>query len=528
MPTKQKLKTQYRRSLDTTPNLPTTGQEERNIIEFPLGFIDNRVPRVAETDPRTGQPTGNQIEQKALTYEQWIAEGDAKRKTELLVEGGSQYGLPRGIDNDLPVAIITAAHHRGLKDPNVPVRLIWEFLCTIGWHDSGFYYTRFKEAIDRWTGIRIRSEHAWWNNTTKTRSRIRNFHLFASDITIKHITGKKLTKPKEVYLGWVRVEPELWDNLVSGNITEFSLGEYGSLSAPLDRRLYLYLKRKSRRRSKDGKLARTHSVDMYELARKLQCGQDAIEGTYRKYPAKLRSMLRKAAAAVQEGTTVISSCSKTFLGPKQATIKFWFPDRPAAQAAFRHTNQDQGYLDWIVGEILKITQDDHSKRFYYKVARRVSQSAIAQDIRIVKEAYDADKTTDPARFFTHLAKGRLDKAEESMRVPSSPADTPVVPRNDLPDPPQQRPQPKPITQPPATDSAAVQPESDPEVPQDDFTPWEQLPEGERKQLIEEALATLPDRYGKTAAKFPEAVLRTVAEGHAQGAYEQRCRDRNKK
>lgn len=461
------------------------GFDELNVVEYPLGFIDERAPTIVID--------GEKQELKTLTYTDWHQVDGKRQELRWSASGSHEHGLPRGLDHDLLVIVITLAVERGLKDPHIPIQGVWSLLRVLGWHDNGHYYKRFIRSIDRWSGLTIYAQNAWWHRGQQVYLRKETAGIFKYQLTMKRLPSGRMGMS-----GWIRIEPELWGSIVDGNINEIDLTIYNQLKTQLQRRLYRYLDKKSKGRTKDGERRQSHARDMFKLAETLGVGPKALKN-YRKRPIDLRRKLDAASKTIQHAG-VIQGYS--FRGLSKATIRFQFvaaeTETPKRALTRPLPTAGNDRLGWLVEQILAVTGDQHSTRYYYKIARELPQSAIMQDIKTVIAATKRDpQNTNPAKFFTHLVQLRRD--------PSNPQ-------------PADETRGEPVPRVPARDDHAEQTQLE--------DAWSGVSDSKREALIAEAKNILRTEYPSQTARWTAETLENTALATAKARHWQRQK-RNK-
>ena len=148
----------------TEENVPAADngwKDELNLAEFPIAALSDRVP--------DGQTT--------LVFEDRLEPHDSEPIVRrLTIMGTHKHGLPTSIDDEVLVGLIQLTKRRSnFTDARVPFSR-YELIELLGWPQSGPSYRRIEEALNRWVGVVLMYENAWWDNAAKSWVD-ENFHV---------------------------------------------------------------------------------------------------------------------------------------------------------------------------------------------------------------------------------------------------------------------------------------------------------------------------------------------------------------
>ena len=129
--------------------------------EFPIAALTDRVPN--------GQTT--------LVFEDKLERRDHPPIVRrLTIMGTVKHGLPTSTDDEVLVGLIQLTNRRSnFTNAKVPFSR-YELIELLGWPQSGASYRRIEEALNRWVGVVLMYENAWWDNTAKSWVD-ENFHV---------------------------------------------------------------------------------------------------------------------------------------------------------------------------------------------------------------------------------------------------------------------------------------------------------------------------------------------------------------
>lgn len=130
------------------PPKQNDGKDELNLAEFPLCALAHRI--------RPGR--------KTVRFEDrvWDESRNETITRQLTITGSDAYGLPTARDDEVLLGLIQLTRLHGFADRKVPFTR-HQLLQILGWHDEGKNYARIEASLNRWTGVTLVYERAWWN-----------------------------------------------------------------------------------------------------------------------------------------------------------------------------------------------------------------------------------------------------------------------------------------------------------------------------------------------------------------------------
>jgi hypothetical protein len=193
------------------------GRDEMNLAEFPITLLTDH--------PSMGV--------KTLVFED--------RHGKLTVSGSDAHGLPTAPDADVIVALIQLTKLRNnFADPTVTFTR-YELLKLLGWPDRGHYYRRLDESLNRWIGVTLYYEKAWWDNEIKCRVDAK-FHILESVVLFDREVRRTLRArhqplPSSSFT-WNKV---FFKSCRAGNLKRLDLDTYFSLKSAVSKQTYRFL-----------------------------------------------------------------------------------------------------------------------------------------------------------------------------------------------------------------------------------------------------------------------------------------------
>mgnify|MGYP001195729057 CR=1 FL=1 len=226
------------------PTRVSEGKDELNLAEFPLCAIADRL------DPA----------QKTLVFEDRIFDrtrgGMIPRQ--LTITGSDAYGLPTALDDEVLLGLVQLSKLHQFADRKVPFTR-YQLVQLLGWRDEGKSYERLEQSLNRWTGVTLYYQNAWWNKAEQCWV---NEKLHVLDNVTLAKVPRSSPKPR-------RKQPPLlssfvWNDVVfrsfqAGNLKRLDFEFYQSLGSAVAKRLYRFLDKRFFRR-------RRWEFNMKELA----------------------------------------------------------------------------------------------------------------------------------------------------------------------------------------------------------------------------------------------------------------------
>lgn len=186
-------------------------RDEMNLAEFPLTLLSDK--------PEPGRTS--------LIYEDSTFDAGSNRVVtrRLKITAPAEYGLPRGIDEDVIVALIQLTKIKNNFSNRRVGFVRSELIALLGWADNGKSYDRLTTSLKRWTVVSLDYDDAWWSKSER-RWTTRVFHIL-DECEIndgRTVKGRRESLPSEI----------VWNETVFGSFTAGNLKD-------LDYRLYVRL-----------------------------------------------------------------------------------------------------------------------------------------------------------------------------------------------------------------------------------------------------------------------------------------------
>jgi hypothetical protein len=229
-------------------------KDELNLAEFPIAALTDRVPN--------GQTT--------LVFEDKLERRDHPPIVRrLTIMGTAKHGLPTSTDDEVLVGLIQLTKRRNFTSAKVPFSR-YELIELLGWPQSGASYRRIEEALNRWVGVVLMYENAWWDNTAKSWVD-ESFHVL-DNVTLYDRERRKRSggkpgkaaakpapgrRPKKtgaegdpLPLSSFRWNEVIFESFQSGNLKQLDLEFYLRLRLPTTKRMFRFLDKRFYRRAR--------------------------------------------------------------------------------------------------------------------------------------------------------------------------------------------------------------------------------------------------------------------------------------
>ena len=135
-------------------------RDEMNLAEFPLAVLSTRhdsgVKTLEFSDSLTGK-NGERIERK------WI------------ITGADKFGLPTASDDEVLLGLLRLSASQEFRDRKITFTR-YELLRILKWSTEGRSYGRLQRALDRLSGVRIKTSNGFFDNSSKSHQ-TRNFGI---------------------------------------------------------------------------------------------------------------------------------------------------------------------------------------------------------------------------------------------------------------------------------------------------------------------------------------------------------------
>ena len=356
-------------------------REEMNIVEYPITLISKKVPKGVSK----------------IEYTDWVTIDGKKRPLKWIVSGSEEYGMPVGGDQDIYIAIMEIWREEGFKDRMIPIGSIYKILKKIGLPPSTRNYLRFKQSLDRLTGIYITAENAFWDKSGQCYLSKRGFRVFDDyQLMEKHRTSEEENGPAP--FKFIRANEFFFQSVKNGYLKGTNLTFFFSLSGPLPKRVYRFLDKKRYHDS-------SFSIELYKFSDKigLMAGNSA-----KYYPSEIKKILTPAFDELKEKEFLKSYDYQKTSDSLNEKIVFVFTEPPQTNP-WAYDGHEDYWIKPFLEDIIAVTGAEHSKVWYIRTLRTLGQersrSLVYHALSMTKEAmYLGEIRTSKDQYFISTAK----------------------------------------------------------------------------------------------------------------------------
>ena len=131
---------------------PTAGREiyrdELNFAEFPLASLSTSLPK----------------DQKTLEFTDEIFDKSLNKRIQrkLTITASDKFGLPTAMDDEVILGLIQLTGKSDFENRRVFFTR-YELLKLLNWPDATRSYRRLEESLNRWLGVTLYYDKAWWS-----------------------------------------------------------------------------------------------------------------------------------------------------------------------------------------------------------------------------------------------------------------------------------------------------------------------------------------------------------------------------
>jgi hypothetical protein len=221
------VETSERIEEDWMPQKNTDGRDELNLAEFPLCAVAHRL--------RPGQKT-IQFEDRV-----WDERRSETIRRQLTVTGSDAYGLPTALDDEVLLGLIQLTRLRGFTDRKVPFTR-YQLIQALGWRDDSKCYERLETSLNRWTGVTLYYQNAWWSKARQCWVN-EKFHVL-DNVWLCHRSDPhpgtadgEAGAPQSAFV-WNEV---IFRSFQAGNLKSIDFDFFKGLDSAVAKRLYRFL-----------------------------------------------------------------------------------------------------------------------------------------------------------------------------------------------------------------------------------------------------------------------------------------------
>ncbi len=219
-------------ALDVVPSrreAPSSYRDELNFAEFPLAALTDQIPKG----------------QKTLEFTDSIFDSGRKQMVtrKLTISASDRFGLPTALDDEVILGLIQLSHGSGFAEPRVYFSR-YELIKLLGWRDESKSYERIAESLNRWVGVTLYYDKAWWSKEEQCWVD-ESFHIL-EQVTIfdrERRERHRSTRQDDPNAGLSSI---VWNSVVfnsfkTGYLKQLDLELYKTLESRIAKRIYRFL-----------------------------------------------------------------------------------------------------------------------------------------------------------------------------------------------------------------------------------------------------------------------------------------------
>lgn len=213
-------------------------RDELNFAEFPIASVADTVADNVKTleftdeifDPSTGKPVTRTLS----------------------ITAADKFGLPTALDDEVLLGLMQLSCDRGFEDRKVHFSR-YELIKLLGWRDESKSYKRIEESLNRWTGVTLQYQKAWWSKEEQCWVN-ETFHVI-DQVTVfdreRIERRRKMAKgsPEKALSSFVWNET-VFQSFKAGYIKALDFDFYKSLRSAISKRMFRFLDKRFYHRGK--------------------------------------------------------------------------------------------------------------------------------------------------------------------------------------------------------------------------------------------------------------------------------------
>ncbi|MEO8096059.1 MAG: replication initiator protein A [Acidobacteriota bacterium] len=202
-------------------------RDELNFAEFPLASLSTSLPK----------------DQKTLEFTDEIFDKSVNKRVQrkLTITASDKYGLPTAMDDEVILGLIQLTGRSDFKDRRVFFTR-YELLKLLNWPDTTRNYHRLEQSLNRWLGVTLYYEKAWWSKEEQSWVS-EGFHILDHVQILDQERQRRSAKRNADEAG---KSSFVWNDIVfnsfkAGYIKQIDFEFYKGLESAVSKRLYRFL-----------------------------------------------------------------------------------------------------------------------------------------------------------------------------------------------------------------------------------------------------------------------------------------------
>lgn len=241
------------------PSQKENYRDELNFAEFPLASLATTLPK----------------DQKTLEFTDEIFDKSLNKRVQrkLTITASDKYGLPTAMDEEVILGLIQLTSRTDFDQRRVFFTR-YELLKLLNWPDRSRNYHRLEESLNRWLGVTLYYDKAWWSKEEQSWVS-EGFHILDHvqifDQERQRRSAKKGTEDagKSSFV-WNEV---VYNSFKAGYIKQIDFEFYKGLKSAISKRLYRFLDKRFYRGQRLDFDLRTFSCEHIGLSKNYHTGE---------------------------------------------------------------------------------------------------------------------------------------------------------------------------------------------------------------------------------------------------------------
>jgi hypothetical protein len=226
---------------------PSSYRDELNFAEFPLAALTDQIPKG----------------QKTLEFTDSIFDSGRKQMVtrKLTISASDRFGLPTALDDEVILGLIQLSHRNAFAEPKVHFSR-YELIKLLGWRDESKSYERIAESLNRWVGVTLYYDKAWWSKEEQCWVD-ESFHIL-EQVTIFDRERRERHRSARQDDPNAGLSSIVWNSVVfnsfkTGYLKQLDLELYKTLESRIAKRIYRFLDKRFYHKAR-------HDFDLREFA----------------------------------------------------------------------------------------------------------------------------------------------------------------------------------------------------------------------------------------------------------------------
>jgi hypothetical protein len=234
-------------------------RDELNFAEFPLASISTSLPK----------------DQKTLEFTDEIFDKSVNKRVtrKLTITASDKYGLPTAMDDEVILGLVQLTGRTDFSGRRVFFTR-YELLKLLNWADTTRNYHRLEQSLNRWLGVTLYYEKAWWSKEEQSWVN-EGFHILDHVQILDQERQRRASKRDIEQAGkssfvWNEV---VFNSFKAGYLKQIDFEFYKSLESAVSKRMYRFLDKRFYHRERLEFELRTFACEHIGLSKNYHNGE---------------------------------------------------------------------------------------------------------------------------------------------------------------------------------------------------------------------------------------------------------------